>query len=95
MKRLHLSFPALAVLATLLLLGPAFGQQPSASHLASAPNAADYVGSDTCALCHADLSKNFADNPHSKIVLMHGGTGTTCESCHGPGQARTWRAAET
>ena len=78
---------SLMLLPMLLLAVPAFAQQPSASHLASSPNASDYVGSDTCALCHADISKNFADNPHAKIVLMHGGTGTTCESCHGPGRA--------
>ena len=84
MKRLQRS---LMMLAMLLVGVPAVGQQASASHLASSPNAADYVGSDTCALCHADLSKNFADNPHSKIVLIHGGNGTTCESCHGPGKA--------
>jgi DmsE family decaheme c-type cytochrome len=83
-KRLQ---PGLILLAMLLMAVPAFAQQASATHLASSPNAADYVGSDTCVLCHADLAKNFENNPHSKIVLMHGGTGTTCESCHGPGRA--------
>ena len=38
-------------------------------------------------LCHANIAKNFATNPHSKLALMHGGKGITCESCHGPGQA--------
>lgn len=46
-----------------------------------------YVGSDTCLTCHADIGKNFPDNPHSRIVMLHGGNGQTCESCHGPGEA--------
>ena len=33
------------------------------------------------------IVKNFADNPHSRLALMHGGNGVTCESCHGPGEA--------
>ncbi|WP_348269221.1 DmsE family decaheme c-type cytochrome [Edaphobacter paludis] len=50
-------------------------------------NPTDYVGSETCALCHADLTKKFDSNPHSKLVLMHGGKGVTCESCHGSAKA--------
>jgi DmsE family decaheme c-type cytochrome len=46
-----------------------------------------FVGSDTCMTCHADIAKSFADNPHSRLALMHGGKGVTCESCHGPGKA--------
>ncbi len=46
-----------------------------------------YVGNDTCATCHKDKADAMADNPHSKLALKHGGTGATCESCHGPGQA--------
>ena len=48
---------------------------------------AAYVGAETCAACHADLSKKFSANPHSALALMHGGKGVTCESCHGPGAA--------
>lgn len=47
----------------------------------------DYAGTDTCVLCHADVSKKFDSNPHAELALMHGGKGVTCESCHGPGQA--------
>lgn len=50
-------------------------------------NPADYVGSETCTTCHAEVSTKFAINPHSKLALMHGGKGVTCESCHGPGKA--------
>jgi DmsE family decaheme c-type cytochrome len=46
-----------------------------------------YVGNDTCALCHAPEATGMANNPHSKLALQHGGTGSTCESCHGPGKA--------
>jgi DmsE family decaheme c-type cytochrome len=52
-----------------------------------AANAADFVGSDVCATCHADIAKKFSTNPHSKLALMHNGTGATCESCHGAGRA--------
>jgi len=47
----------------------------------------DYVGSETCTTCHGDLSKEFASNPHTRLALMHGGKGVTCESCHGSGKA--------
>jgi DmsE family decaheme c-type cytochrome len=45
------------------------------------------VGSEVCASCHDENAKKFADNPHTKISLMHGGSAATCESCHGPGKA--------
>lgn len=49
-------------------------------------NPADYVGQETCEACHGDLAKKFATTPHSKLALLHGGNGGTCESCHGPGK---------
>lgn len=61
-------------------------QQVNISHT-EAPNASNYVGSDTCVTCHADVVKNFSSNPHSRLALAHGGKGVTCESCHGPGKA--------
>jgi DmsE family decaheme c-type cytochrome len=54
---------------------------------ATAQNPADFVGSEVCATCHADVAKKFEGNPHSKLALQHGGTGATCESCHGGGKA--------
>jgi DmsE family decaheme c-type cytochrome len=45
-----------------------------------------FVGSETCATCHEEAAKKFANNPHTKIAEMHG-NGTACESCHGPGKA--------
>jgi len=45
----------------------------------------EFVGAETCAGCHAEVAKGFADNPHTKMALMHGGSGVTCENCHGAG----------
>jgi DmsE family decaheme c-type cytochrome len=46
---------------------------------------AEFVGADTCASCHEEVSKGFAANPHTKLAQLHGNNGVTCESCHGPG----------
>ncbi len=56
---------------------------------AQAPEAlpGDFVGAETCATCHEEVVKGFGDNPHAKLAEMHGGTGVTCESCHGAGKA--------
>ena len=53
---------------------------------AAAP-ANGFVGDETCATCHQDKADGMAENPHHKLALKHGGTGATCESCHGAGQA--------
>ncbi len=49
--------------------------------------AGDSANAADCATCHKEEVKDFANNPHSRPVLMHGGKGVTCESCHGPGKA--------
>ncbi len=51
----------------------------------AAPSA--YVGGDICATCHEEVSKKFADNPHTKLAAQHGAAGVNCEGCHGPGGA--------
>jgi DmsE family decaheme c-type cytochrome len=61
--------------------------QENAAATAKVALPADYVGADTCAMCHQEVSKGFASNPHTKMVLMHGDAGVTCENCHGPGKA--------
>jgi DmsE family decaheme c-type cytochrome len=62
-------------------------QLSGATPKSAAPSAVGYVGSETCAACHADLSTKFSSNPHAKLALTHSGKGVTCEGCHGPGQA--------
>jgi len=42
------------------------------------------TGAATCAACHKDVVKSFANDPHSKRALVDGGNRVTCESCHGP-----------
>jgi len=81
--------PALAALALLYAILPAAAQDTQSTKAApagateNAPNAAQYVGSDTCKTCHEDLYKNsFEHTAHFKTTL-DGGHG--CESCHGPG----------
>lgn len=46
-----------------------------------------YVGSQMCEACHTDIAHGFSNNPHAKMVLLHGDKNLTCENCHGPGQA--------
>ncbi|HUX44815.1 MAG TPA: DmsE family decaheme c-type cytochrome [Terracidiphilus sp.] len=65
------------------LAAPANGEKSAGTNAASA----DFVGSETCATCHTDQAKGFANNPHTKIALEHGKAGASCESCHGPGKA--------
>jgi DmsE family decaheme c-type cytochrome len=65
---------------------PAKKAAAPAAQAGNTPAGATFVGSDTCAGCHEEVSKKFADNPHQKMLLQHGnGTGVTCENCHGAG----------
>lgn len=69
--------------ATALAAPPAGAKASDASTKAAQ---ATFVGSDTCATCHEEVSKGFASNPHTKMSLMHGNAnGVTCENCHGAG----------
>ena len=63
------------------------GAKPAAQHDKQQPAASDYVGSEMCATCHEEVAKKFANNPHTKMALMHGSSGVTCENCHGAGKA--------
>ncbi|MGP8250426.1 MAG: DmsE family decaheme c-type cytochrome [Terracidiphilus sp.] len=73
--------------AVALAAPAANGKAPAGSGQQDAAAASGYVGSDTCAACHDEVTKGFTSNPHTKMVLMHGANGATCENCHGPGKA--------
>lgn len=46
----------------------------------------DYVGSETCAGCHDEISTAFKKNPHFVLESNRRGWATkACEACHGPG----------
>jgi DmsE family decaheme c-type cytochrome len=64
---------------------PAKNDKPAVPAAKAAPE--DFVGAETCATCHEEVAKGFANNPHTKLAQMHGGAGVTCESCHGAGKA--------
>ncbi len=69
--------------ATAMAAPPQAAKSPDAPATAAAH--AEFVGADTCASCHEEVVKGFATNPHTKMALMHGSTGVTCENCHGAG----------
>jgi DmsE family decaheme c-type cytochrome len=55
--------------------------------LLAAQTAPTYVGSDTCQLCHEDITKAFGTNPHHALEARKEWKGKSCEACHGPGSA--------
>jgi len=89
MKRILLVFVTVASLSW--LSGLTVAAQVSANAITTSKSdimhVSDFVGSETCELCHADISKKFASNPHAELALEHGGKGVTCEGCHGGGRA--------
>jgi len=93
MKRLFLAVALLAFFSTFWTItnvhaaGAPMHPRAAAGQQAAVAGNKGYVGSETCLTCHADIGKNFPENPHSRLALMHEGKGLTCESCHGPGQA--------
>jgi DmsE family decaheme c-type cytochrome len=46
-----------------------------------------YLGSETCLMCHEDMTEGFAANPHHGATarIGHASGDITCEACHGPG----------
>jgi DmsE family decaheme c-type cytochrome len=67
----------------------------AAGKQAAQPAASEFVGSETCAGCHEEVSKGFASNPHVKMAQMHGHQGVTCENCHGAGKAHVDGGGDT
>ncbi|HEY6487744.1 MAG: DmsE family decaheme c-type cytochrome [Terracidiphilus sp.] len=89
------------LLLSAMLLGvsamaaPAKGDKSAGAQAAAQAPAGEFVGSEICATCHEEVSKNFAGNPHNKIAEMHGKSGVTCEGCHGPGKAHVDGGGDT
>lgn len=86
MRYIRLLLPILAV-AVLLMAWPHTGTaKPQPPPAPPAAAGAEYVGSETCAACHTDVSDHLAKTPHGKgafaSLSAHG-----CEACHGPGGA--------
>ena len=56
---------------------------------------AEFVGTKTCAECHAELVRDFATSTHARLKAE--GKDIGCESCHGPGSlhVQTGGAAHT
>lgn len=48
---------------------------------------AEYIGSDSCAMCHPGESRGFEGEPHAAFKATKGDAkvGEGCEACHGPG----------
>lgn len=91
--------PILAALG-LAVLSAAGGQQaqPAKPDAAAGGAKKEYVGSETCAGCHDEISTDFKKNAHAILDTnkRRGWEGKACESCHGPGSvhAETNAAAD-
>jgi len=77
--------PLRAYLQT-LVNATAWAEETEGSAAADAPAQAEYVGTETCAACHATQYKEFMQSTHARISVpgdTHHAQG--CEMCHGPG----------
>jgi predicted CXXCH cytochrome family protein len=87
--RLFLIFLPLAIPG--LLLGqkyPSAKEAPAVSWtLPKGAKAEAYIGSQTCAVCHAEHQQEFGKTIHAVAAPASAAFGTGCESCHGPGKA--------
>jgi DmsE family decaheme c-type cytochrome len=63
--------------------------EPSTGAVGDEKSASEYVGSETCKTCHADIYASWEKTPHWKTTLdtKGGPSHQGCEGCHGPGKA--------
>lgn len=88
--RLQLLYATLFLAATAAFpkATPAQKDNPQAKNSRTpGPSAESLPGAETCASCHKEIVRKFAENPHGQKVAPHPGKTETCESCHGPGEA--------
>jgi DmsE family decaheme c-type cytochrome len=84
LRAFFMFLPGAVLFCAVALAAPPQAAKAVSADTKAAP-AATFVGADTCASCHDQVVKGFANNPHTKMVLMHGSSGITCENCHGAG----------
>ncbi|MEO5936640.1 MAG: DmsE family decaheme c-type cytochrome [Terriglobales bacterium] len=73
------------------------GQSAAAQANHVKPDAAQFVGTETCQACHEEVHKTFIKGPHwvnDKAKKVTADVGQGCESCHGPGKAHAEDPAE-
>jgi predicted CXXCH cytochrome family protein len=65
------------------------GSENDIKPVAVEANSDDYVGSESCKMCHENQFNEFADTKHAKLANLDSWKGKVqgCESCHGPGKA--------
>src|SRR6266542_3313798 len=94
-KSIKLTILSVTILAALIWAGSSSFSRPvlatKESPTPPAPKVLtdEYVGSETCQLCHEDQFKAFSHTSHAGLAKLSSwkGKATGCESCHGPGKA--------